>query len=78
MGAYQSILKPAAESAGYTVRRADTEQMPRNMEKIAEKNEARIAPVQNKPASNSEQVAGTSAVVHDLVNGSAPSSPATP
>jgi hypothetical protein len=31
LGIYQSILKPAAESAGYTVRRADTEQMPGNI-----------------------------------------------
>jgi hypothetical protein len=31
MGVYQSILKPAAESAGYVVRRADTEQLPGNI-----------------------------------------------
>jgi Tfp pilus assembly protein PilF len=31
LGVYQSILKPAAESAGYSVRRADTEQMPGNI-----------------------------------------------
>ena len=47
------------------------------MEKIAEKNEARIAPVQTKPASNSEQAPGTSAVARDLMNDGAPSSSAT-
>jgi hypothetical protein len=31
MGVYQSILKPAAESAGYVVSRADTKQMPGNI-----------------------------------------------
>ena len=48
------------------------------MGKIAEKNEARIAPVQSKPASRSEQASGTSTMAPDFVNDSAPSSSATP